>query len=110
MQGAHPEAMDMEARVHTQDEPEKFEAKRVLNAKVSAYTLEAGVITHRFPFLQYCPSWMGRPSIALSVCVPALTPASVVSRPQCHARRVLAHLPHLPGKLLATPFASCCYN
>lgn len=73
MQGAHPEAMDMGAGVHAQDEPEKLEAKRVLNAKVSAYTLEAGVITHRFPLLQYWPSWMGRSNIALYACVPALT-------------------------------------
>ncbi len=47
MQGAHPEAVDVEARVHSQDDPDKLEAKRILNAKVSAYTLEAGVILHR---------------------------------------------------------------
>lgn len=48
-QGAHPEAVDMEAHPDAQQDPEKLEAKRILNAKVSAYTLEAGVIIHRCP-------------------------------------------------------------
>ena len=46
-QGAHLEAVDMEANVDAQQDPEKLEAKRILNAKVSAYTLEAGVVIHR---------------------------------------------------------------
>ena len=52
VQGAHPEAVDMETQAHSPDDPDKLEAKRVLNAKVSAYTLEAGVILHRCPSLR----------------------------------------------------------
>lgn len=56
VQGAHPEAVDVEARVHSQDDPDKLEAKRILNAKVSAYTLEAGVILHRCPPVRCLPA------------------------------------------------------
>lgn len=47
MQGAHAEASDIEAIKH--DDPEKVEARRLLNATVASYTLEAGVILHRSP-------------------------------------------------------------
>mmetsp|Transcript_6161 Transcript_6161/g.17686 ORF Transcript_6161/g.17686 Transcript_6161/m.17686 type:complete len:335 (-) Transcript_6161:2519-3523(-) len=42
--GAHAEASDIEAIKH--DDPEKVEARRLLNATVASYTLEAGVILH----------------------------------------------------------------
>lgn len=48
LQGAHPEASDVE--VGSAGNEEKREALRVLNATVSAYTLEAGVILHRYAY------------------------------------------------------------